>query len=111
MHNMAKEIIVTTAFDVPQREIVKVLGVARGNTVRSRNLGRDIMAGFKNLMGGEIRVYTEMTAQSRDEALNRMINDAIKMDADAVIGFRFTSSTVMQASSEILAYGTAVKLK
>ncbi len=108
---MTKEMIVTTAFDVPGKKIAKVLGIARGNTVRSRNLGRDIAAGFKNLMGGEIKVYTEMTAQSRDEALNRMINDAIKMGADAVIGFRFTSSTVMQASSEILAYGTAVKLK
>ncbi len=108
---MAKEIIVTTAFDVPGRKISKVLGIARGNTVRSRNLGRDIAAGFKNLMGGEIRTYTEMTAQSRDESFNRMVNDAIKMGADAIIGFRFTSSTVMQASAEILSYGTAVKLK
>lgn len=108
---MAKEIIVTTAFDVPGRQVVKVLGIARGNTVRSRNLGRDIAAGFKNLIGGEVKTYTEMTAQSRDEAFNRMINDAIKMGADAIIGFRFTSSTVMQMSAEILAYGTAVKLK
>ncbi len=108
---MAKEMIVTTAFDVPGRQVVKVLGIARGNTVRSRNLGRDIAAGFKNLIGGEVRTYTEMTAQSRDEAFNRMINDAIKMGADAIIGFRFTSSTVMQMSAEILAYGTAVKLK
>ncbi|MGY4884618.1 MAG: YbjQ family protein [Nanobdellota archaeon] len=103
--------IVTTAFDVPGRQVVKVLGIARGNTVRSRNLGRDIAAGFKNLIGGEVKTYTEMTAQSRDEAFNRMINDAIKMGADAIIGFRFTSSTVMQMSAEILAYGTAVKLK
>ena len=105
-----KEIIVTTAFDVPGRKIVKVLGIARGNTVRSRNLGRDIGAGLKNLVGGEVKTYTEMTAQSRDESLNRMINDAIKMGADAIIGFRFTSSTVMANTSEILAYGTAVKL-
>lgn len=108
---MDKEIIVTTTFEVPGRQIVKVLGIARGNTVRSRNLGRDIVAGFKNLIGGEVRTYTEMTAQSRDEAFNRMINDAIKMGADAIVGFRFTSSTVMQMSSEILSYGTAVKLK
>ena len=106
-----KEIILTTAFEVPNRKIEKVLGIARGNTVRSRNIGRDIMAGFKNLVGGEIAIYTEMTAQSRDEALNRMVNYAIKMCADAIIGFRFTSSTVMQNSAEILAYGTAVKLK
>lgn len=108
---MAKELIVTTAFDVPGRKITKVLGIARGNTVRSRNIGRDIAAGFKSIIGGEVRTFTEMTAQSRDEALNRMINDAIKMGADAIIGFRFTSSTVMKMSAEILAYGTAVKLK
>ena len=108
---MAKGIIVTTAFEVPERKILKVLGIARGNTVRSRNLGRDIAAGLRNLVGGEVKVYTEMADQSRDEAMNRMINDAIKMGADAIIGFRFTSSTVMQMSSEILAYGTAVKLK
>ncbi len=108
---MAKEIIVTTAFDVPNRKIEKVIGIARGNTVRSRNLGRDIAAGFKGIVGGEVKTFTQMTAQSRDEALNRMINDAIKMGADAIIGFRFTSSTVMNMSAEILAYGTAVKLK
>ena len=108
---MAKEIIVTTAFEVPDRKIAKVLGIARGNTVRSRNLGRDIAAGFKSMVGGEVKTFTTMTAQSRDEALNRMINDAIRMGADAVIGFRFTSSTVMNMSAEILAYGTAVKLK
>jgi uncharacterized protein YbjQ (UPF0145 family) len=106
-----KEIIVTTAFDVPGRKILKVIGIARGNTVRSRNIGRDIAASFKSIVGGEIQTFTEMTAQSRDEALNRMINDAIKMGADAIIGFRFTSSTVMKMSAEILAYGTAVKLK
>jgi uncharacterized protein YbjQ (UPF0145 family) len=108
---MANEIIVTTAFDIPGRKIAKVLGIARGNTVRTRNLGRDIAAGFKSIVGGEIGTFTTMTAQSRDEALNRMVNDAIKMGADAIIGFRFTSSTVMKMSSEILAYGTAVKLK
>jgi uncharacterized protein YbjQ (UPF0145 family) len=106
-----KEIIVTTAFDVPGRQISKVLGIARGNTVRSRNIGRDIAASFKSIVGGEIQTFTTMTAQSRDEALNRMINDAMKMGADAIIGFRFTSSTVMKMSAEILAYGTAVKLK
>jgi len=107
---MAKEIIVTTAFEVPGKKIVKVIGIARGNTVRARNIGRDIGAGFKNLIGGEVKTYTEMTAQSRDEAFNRMINDAIKMGADAVIGFNFSTSMVMQGASEMLAYGTAVKL-
>lgn len=108
---MNKEMIVTTAFEVPGRVIVKVLGIARGNTVRARNIGRDIGAGFKNLIGGEIETYTEMTAQSRDEAFNRMVNDAIKMGADAIIGFNFSTSMVMQGASEMLAYGTAVKLK
>jgi len=106
-----KEIIITTAFEVPGRVIVKILGIARGNTVRARNIGRDIGAGFKNLIGGEIQTYTEMTAQSRDEAFNRMVNDAIKMGADAIIGFNFSTSMVMQGASEMLAYGTAVKLK
>lgn len=105
-----KEIIVTTAFDVPGRKIVKVLGIARGNTVRARNIGRDIGAGFKNLVGGEVRTYTEMTAQSRDEAFNRMVNDAISMGADAIIAFDFSTSMIMQGAAEMLAYGTAVKL-
>ena len=72
---MAKEIIVTTAFDVPGKKVVKVLGIARGNTVRSRNIGRDIGAGFKNILGGEVKTYTEMVNQSRDEAFNRMVNN------------------------------------
>jgi len=108
---MAKEIIVTTAFEVPGKKIDKVLGIARGNTVRARNIGRDIGAGFRNLVGGEVKTYTEMTSQSRDEAFNRMVNDAIKLGADAVIGFNFSTSMVMQGASEMLAYGTAVKLK
>lgn len=108
---MAKEIIITTAFEVPNKKIVQVLGIARGNTVRARNVGRDIGAAFKNLIGGEIKTYSEMTSQSRDEAFNRMVNDAIKMGADAIIGFNFSTSMVMQGASEMLAYGTAVKLK
>ena len=108
---MAKEIIVTTAFEVPGKKIDKVLGIARGNTVRARNIGRDIGAGFKNLVGGEIKTYSEMTSQSRDEAFNRMVNNAVEMGADAIIGFEFSTSMVMQGASEMLAYGTAVKLK
>ena len=108
---MAKEIIITTAFEVPNKKIDKVLGIARGNTVRARNIGRDIGAGFKNLIGGEIKTYSDMTAQSRDEAFNRMVNSAIQMGADAIIGFNFSTSMVMQGASEMLAYGTAVKLK
>ena len=108
---MAKEIIVTTTLEVPGKKVAKVLGIARGNTVRARNIGRDIGAGIKNIVGGEIKTYSDMTSQSRDEAFNRMVNDAVKMGADAVIGFRFSTSMVMAGASEMLAYGTAVKLK
>jgi len=105
------EIIVTTGNDIPGKKIKKILGIVRGNTVRARNIGRDIGAGFKNLVGGEIKTYTEMTVQSRDEAFNRMINEAVKLDADAVIGMRFSTSMVMQGASEMLAFGTAVKFE
>lgn len=105
------EIIITTGNEVPGKKVVKVLKVVRGSTVRARNIGRDIGAGFKNLIGGEIKTYTEMTANARDEAFNRMVNQAIDLNADAVIGVRFMTSMVMQGASEMLAYGTAVKLK
>jgi uncharacterized protein YbjQ (UPF0145 family) len=108
---MAKKIIVTTSFDIPGKQIKEILGIVRGNTVRSRNIGRDIAASFKNIIGGEIKTYTELITQARDEAYNRMVNHAIEMDADAIIMMRFDISQVMAASSEILAYGTAVKLK
>jgi len=103
--------IITTGNEIPGKKVVKILGVVRGSTVRARNIGRDIGAGFKNLIGGEIKTYTEMTAQARDEAFNRMVNEAIKLKADAIIGARFMTSMVMQGASEMLAYGTAVKLK
>ncbi|MFZ1970569.1 MAG: YbjQ family protein [Candidatus Nanoarchaeia archaeon] len=102
--------IVTTMNDIPGKKVKEVIGVVRGNTVRSRNIGRDIMAGFKSLVGGEISTFTELINQSRDEAYNRMVNRAIEMGADAIIAMRFDASSIMQNSSEILAYGTAVKL-
>tara|TARA_Y100000310_G_scaffold151721_1_gene151316 strand:+ start:1220 stop:1540 length:321 start_codon:yes stop_codon:yes gene_type:complete len=104
------DMIVTTGNDVPGKKVTKVLGVVRGSTVRARNIGRDIGAGFKNIIGGEIKTYTEMTKNSRDEAYNRMVNEAIDLKADAIIGVRFMTSMVMQGASEMLAYGTAVKL-
>lgn len=107
---MAK-IIVSTTSEIPGREVKEILGVVKGNTVRARNIGRDIGAGLKNLVGGEIKTYSEMTAQSREEAFNRMVNEAVKLKADAVIGMRFMTSMVMQGASEMLAFGTAVKLK
>ncbi|MFH1151732.1 MAG: YbjQ family protein, partial [Nanoarchaeota archaeon] len=97
--------IVTTGNEIPGKKVVKILEVVRGSTVRARNIGRDIGAGFKNLIGGEIKTYTEMTAQARDEAFNRMVNEAINLKADAIIGVRFMTSMVMQGASEMLAYG------
>jgi uncharacterized protein YbjQ (UPF0145 family) len=107
---MDKEIIVTTMNDIPGRKVKKILGVVRGNTVRSRNIGRDIMAAFKSIVGGEIGTFTELVNQSRDEAFNRMVNKAIEMGADGIIAMRFDASSVLKNTSEILAYGTAVKL-
>jgi len=106
-----KELIITTGEEIPGKKVVAILGVARGNTVRARNIGRDIGAGFKNIIGGEVKTYTEMTTTARDEAFNRMVNSAIDMGADAVIGMKFMTSMIMQGASEMLAYGTAVKLK
>ncbi len=106
-----RKIIVTTSNEVPGKKVVKILGVVKGNTVRARNIGRDIGAGLKNLVGGEVKTYTEMTIHSRDEAFNRMINEAVKLKADAVIGMKFMTSMIMQGASEMLAYGTAVKLE
>lgn len=103
--------IQTTTETVPGREITELLGIARGSTVRARNIGRDIFAGLKKLVGGEIEEYTQLQAQSREQALQRMEADAAKMGADAVINVRIATSMVTQGAAEILAYGTAVKLK
>lgn len=105
---MEKQIIVTTGNEISGKKF-KIIGIVRGNTVRSRNIGRDIGAAFKNMVGGEIKSYTELISQSRDEAYNRMVNNAIELGADGIIGMRFGTSSIMSASSEILAYGTAVK--
>jgi len=102
--------ITTTTENIAGKEIAKVLGIARGNTVRARNIGRDIFAGLKNIIGGEISEYTKLIADAREEALYRLIKDAEKLGADAVVNVRFTTSMIMQGSAEILAYGTAVKL-
>jgi uncharacterized protein YbjQ (UPF0145 family) len=103
-------IIVTTDY-IPGKEIVESLGVVRGSTIRARNVGRDIFAGLKNLIGGEIKEYTKLMADAREEALVRMRRDAEKLGADAVVKIRFSTSMVKAATSEILAYGTAVKIK
>jgi|TARA_Y100001947_G_C10054008_1_gene183394 uncharacterized protein YbjQ (UPF0145 family) len=102
--------IITTTENIPNREITDILGIARGSTVRARNLGRDIFAAFKNVVGGEIEEYTKLQSDAREQALERMIADAINLNADAVINLRFSTSLIMQGASEMLAYGTAVKL-
>jgi uncharacterized protein YbjQ (UPF0145 family) len=103
--------IITTTSAVPENEISEILGIARGSTVRARNIGRDIFAGLKNIVGGEIEEYTKLQAQSREQAMQRMVKDAERLGADAVINVRFGTSMVMQGAAEMLAYGTAVKLK
>lgn len=102
--------IISTIDKVPHREVTEILGIARGSTVRARSIGRDIFAGLKNIVGGEIEEYTKLQAQSREQAMQRMMQDAQKLGADAVLNVRLTTSMVMQGASEILAYGTAVKL-
>ena len=103
-------ILVTTP-TITNKVITDTLGIARGSTVRARNVGQDIFAGLKNLIGGEISEYTKLQAQSREQAMQRMIEDAEKLGANAIINVRLTTSMVMQGCSEILAYGTAVIIK
>jgi uncharacterized protein YbjQ (UPF0145 family) len=103
--------ITTTTASIPGKEVSEILGISSGSTVRARNIGRDIFAGLKNIVGGEISEYTRLQAQSREQAFQRMVKDAESMGADAVINVRFTTAMVMQGAAEMLAYGTAVKLK
>ena len=105
------EIITSTIDYIPGREVSEILGIARGSTVRARNIGRDIFAGLKNIVGGEIEEYTKLQAQSREQALQRVVENAEKFGADAVINIRMTTSVIMQGAAEILVHGTAVKLK
>lgn len=101
--------IVVTTETIAGRRITAVLGLVRGNTIRARHIGKDITAVLKNLTGGEITDYTKMMAESREQAIDRMIEDATALGADAIVAVRFTTSSVMQAASEILVYGTAVR--
>lgn len=103
--------IITTTPDVPGKEISGLLGIVMGNTVRARHLGKDIMAGLKHLVGGEIIQYSTLMTEARQQAIHRMAEEAKKLNADAVVNLRFATADVMQGTSEILAYGTAVKLK
>ena len=102
--------IITTTPNIEGKQVSEVLGIARGNTVRSRNVSRDIFATLKNVVCGEIEEYTKLQAQSREQAISRMKDDAKSLGADAIINVRITTSMIMQGCSEIMAYGTAVKL-
>lgn len=100
--------ITVSTGDIPGKKVVKSLGLVEGNTIRARNIGRDILAGLKNVIGGEIEEYTKLMAESRDQALDRMRKSAGDLGANAVIGVRFSTSYIMGSAAEILAYGTAV---
>ena len=102
--------LLSTTETIPGKEIVRHLGLAKGNTIRARHIGHDVMAGLRNVVGGEITDYTKMMAESREQALDRMIEDAESKGANAIVGMHFTTSMIMQSASEILAYGTAVVL-
>ena len=102
--------IITTTDDIPGKRIVKVLGLVRGNTIRARHVGRDIMAGFRHIVGGEISDYTKMMAEAREQALDRMIEEAEKLGANAILNIRFSTSYIMSGAAEILVYGTAVSV-
>ncbi|EIJ0973109.1 heavy metal-binding domain-containing protein [Vibrio parahaemolyticus] len=102
--------IYTTTDTIPGKEIAEVRGVVTGHVVQSKHIGRDLMAGLKSIVGGEIRGYTEMMTEARDIAIQRMVEQANQKGADAIVGIRFTTSSIVDGSSEILAFGTAVKL-
>jgi uncharacterized protein YbjQ (UPF0145 family) len=103
--------IVSTTEQVPGHVLVEVLGVVSGSTVRAKHLGRDIMAGLKNIVGGELKGYTELLSESRSMALDRMTEEARRLGADAVVQVRLATSTLAQGAAELLAYGTAVRLQ
>jgi len=103
-------ILVNTDF-VQGKKIDKILGLVRGNTIRAKWFGKDFIVGLRQIVGGELKEYTEMLVEARDQAIDRMVKEAKKLKADAIINIRFTTSQIMQNAAEILVYGTAVKLK
>lgn len=102
--------MILTTTDSPGRPVQQVLGIVRGSTVRSRHLGKDILAVFRNIVGGEVDEYTKLVAEAREQALDRLSAEARALGADAVVGLRFGTSQVSQGAAEVLAYGTAVRL-
>lgn len=100
--------IITTTSEIVGKRIVRTLGIARGNTIRARHVGRDIVAGLRNIVGGEISEYTKLLAEAREQALDRMVEEANGLGANAIVEVRFSTSEVMSGAAELLAYGTAV---
>jgi len=103
--------IITTSGQVEGKTIAKTVGLVKGSTIRARHLGKDIMAGLRGMVGGEITEYTKMMAEAREEAIQRMVKDAEKQGANAIVSMRFSTSMIMQSAAEVLAYGTGVVLK
>jgi len=102
--------ILTTSDQIPGQQIKEALGLVKGNTIRAKHIGKDILAGLRSIVGGEIKEYVEALSDARDEAVKRMIKDAEEMGAEAIVAVRFTTSQVMAGAAELLVYGTAVKL-
>ncbi len=103
--------IVTTTDSIESKRVKRVLGLVKGNTIRARHIGKDLTAAFKNITGGEVREYTKLMAESRDQCLDRMREEATRLGANAIVGVRFMTSSVMQGAAELLVYGTAVILE
>ena len=103
--------IIVNTETIQGKEILEVLGLVRGSTIRAKHLGKDIAAGLKQIIGGELKGYSQMLSEAREQALQRMVSEAEKMKANAIVNVRFTSSNIMGGASEILVYGTAVKIK
>lgn len=103
-------VLISTSDEMPGYEIKETLGLVRGNTIRARHIGRDIMAGLRGLVGGEVHEYTKLLAESREQALDRMVEEAKNLGANAIVGVRFSTSLMAQGAAELLAYGTAVKV-
>lgn len=106
-----RSILLVTADEVPGRKVRATLGLVRGNTIRARHVGTDLLAVLRNIVGGEIREYTKLMAESREQAMDRMAEQALDMGANAVVGVRFTTSMVMGGAAELLCYGTAIVLE
>ena len=109
--NRGKDMIVTNLEIIPGKRVVEHYGLVQGNTIRAKHIGRDIMAGFKNIFGGELRGYTELLSESRQEATDRMIAQAKAMGANAVLNVRYSTSSIAQGAAELYAYGTAVRVE